>query len=239
MATVNYLKARAESSASGGLPPVAAYTIPVTSGLIGAWLMTGGPSLLTRNYATGVDQGIITGTPEVIDRTMRFGGNCYMDTLVEESTVRSVLAICKRSPSGNTMAPFGSTAIGDGGIGMYTPTSSMVLRVGAVGGNVDTTVATVNGGLSWGAYAAVIPATGGRYQLHNLTAGVSATSLSTADQLNAGGQTVLMGSLRQTPEGWDTQMLALLVSTTLWSTEDLALLKAWAKSYAADFGIVV
>lgn len=238
MATVNYLKARSNSLTAGGLSPVAAFTIPVTSGLIGAWLCSGGLSLATRNYATGLNQGEVIGTPTEINRTLRFGASCYLDTLIPESSVRSVLAICKRGNNAVSMAPCGSTNIGDGGIGLFNSGSSMMLRVGAVAGNVDTTVAA-GGGTQWATYAAVVPDTGGLYQLHNLTTNVSSTSASTSDRTNTGGQTLLMGSLIQAPETWDTQMMALLISDQLWSVGDLALLKEWATAYAADYGIVV
>lgn len=236
MAKVNYLRARNESLPTGGNRPVAGFTIPVTRGLRAAYLFSGGIGLALQNYATGGEQGAIVGSPVEIDRYLHLGPSTYIDSGLSENDIVSALVIGKRHGA-NAPAFIGSSNLGDGGFGLYVPGGSAIFRVSTTAGNVDTTVVT--NANEWRAYAMVAPQTGGGYQVHNLTEGTSKTSVSTDNRANSGNDPIIIGSLIQTPSTWDADMLLALWSDVVWTPEEIEQLYAWAKSYAADFGIVV
>lgn len=239
MANTTYLRVRDESLSVGGHHPVAGYTIPVTRGLRAAYLFSGGLGLANHNYASGDVQGNVVGSPTEIDRYVRFGPNASIDSGILEEYMVSALVVGRKHPGSAYQPAFiGSTKSDDGGVGLYLPGSSITLRVAVPLGNVNPSVA-VTDPTAWGAYAAIAPLTGGLYQVHNLTEGTSTTSTSPDNRVSIGSDTMRIGALIQNPETWDADMLLALWSDVVWTNAELSQLYAWAKSYAADFGISV
>lgn len=239
MTQVTYIRARDESLPAGGNHPVAGYTIPVTRGLQAAYLFSGGLDLATHNYATGNTQGSVLGAPAEVDRYMWFGPNAWINSGLPEESVVSALVVGRKPPGALWQPAFiGSTKIGEGGLGLYIPGSSITLQVPEAAGNIIVSV-KVTDTVAWGAYAAIAPRTGGKYTVHNLTEGRSAVSTSTADRVDVGSDKMQVGKLLKTPETWDTDMLLALWSDVVWTQAEIDALYKWAQGYAADFGITV
>ncbi|WP_294932001.1 hypothetical protein [uncultured Paracoccus sp.] len=239
MPTVTYLRARAESLPTGGHPPVAAYTQPHDPGLLATYMMTGGVGLATRNYAAGASDGTLIGVPEEPGRYLRFGPSCYVETGVPEILGGSMMAIGRKTPGGSMLPAFIGSGRGveNAGVAVFGGSTNLVLQVQTVDGREQIALTTDQS--EWFLMAAIIPPTGGGYVLHNLTAGQSATYSGTENRVNTGDETMLIGGLYTTPHAWEGDMLLATISATVWDAGQLADQAAWARSYAADFGVAV
>ena len=238
MAKVSYLRARDASLSTGGHPPVAATTIPVTDGLIYAGLYSGGADYAETNWA-GTD-GSAAGAPVAPGRFVRFPDGSFVDTGLAESPAFTCLVIGK-APA--TFAPL--VFMGNHGGSEATQGITMfaydTIRIAgfiktAAGTNGMTIAANVN---QWGMYAMLSPANGNGKRLMNLTAGTESTGADTSPRQVSGARNMRIGASYSASASGASDLLAALYWNRALSQGELDDMRDWGRDYASSFGFAV
>lgn len=237
MALSTYLKMRDASLPSGGHPPVAGMTIPVLSGLVGAYLTSGGAAMATLNCVSFESDAQVAGSPQDVDRYVRFGAGASVKTPHPETAAATILFIGRKTSSETPAGAVGAYNLGGeagDGILLFAPGASWTLQVKAASGRV--LVAFTADVTAWGMYAATVPALGGGYAIRNLTTGVINVSSSTSDRLVTDSKFFELGDSKQL---WSVDTLGALIYNRVLTGDEIDQLETWGRRYAADFGVTV
>ena len=209
-----------------GYPNIADFAVPVlpvTSGLVGLYLLGGGKaSLVTRNFAPGGSPATIVGLPTYNARSMILSQNNCLDTGLPETEAVTFLTVAK--PIGSGGGSINSTIyVGNyrepaaaAGVGASIFSSGASPRVAVSHGSAPGTVVTntftltglvpdqaqVFGGICTGASGTQKAAWGRGGVLSFDTADVTTTRSLAARTLRVGGHYATDGSFTGTHEGY-------------------------------------
>ena len=219
-----------------------AFTIPVTTGLVGAFYLAMGADAGAINMADG-SAALVVGAPTDPGEGLRLGTGVYIDTGLPETAAMTLIFVGKRGGDNTVgvgwMGTYnGATSIG---VGLYANANS----TGGIGAVVEKTtgqsdVAVGTSTSVWGFYALSIPASGAA-SLYNLTGGVSQTQSNTSARAVTGDETILIGALPVGDMGFagPVDMALALVYSGALTKSQIDAIYAWAQPYCAAVGISV
>lgn len=220
-----------------GYLPMAAFQIPVISGLKGAFLFGSGLDVASLNWAAGGNDAAVIGSPTVGNGFLTFDLNAYLQTDIAETAAQTFVIVARRPADaavgyignyGGSVA-WGVSLYSSAGTSLMNSTSS---RGGAAGGiGVSGTVA------DFGLYALTVPATG-QSRIDDLTEGTANLAASGSRTINGGGAHRIGRVYSGTFAGQTDQVLAMIYDRALSDAERLAVAD-WARIYAASVGITV
>lgn len=228
-------------------PPLAAFSIPRTDRLKGAFLMAGGVAGALRNWAPGGADATIVGDVTEGDRCVVLKGlTGYLETRIAETAAMTIVGIMQQVDISGAIAAIGNyraSSVGNG-VGLHTSATGILsLNVSRAAGSGGSSTVPVGGSLieRMTLFSAVIPATGPT-TLRNHTTGANPARSSNdgARLLNADGLLMRIGNLAGPT--WVTgtaRMMAMLVYDTALTDAEVATAAAWGKDYAAGYGVVV
>lgn len=234
MATYNIFDLGADLPSPG--IAASAFAIPVTSGLVGLWAGLDGAAALPVNLADG-SAGYTVGDPTESSGVVTLPAGAYIDPDIADTQAMTLLILAKKPSASDPAGFIGSYTGLYTGVALFSSAGETTMQyvVGKTSGSaLGFITSTIT---SWGLYALVIPATGS-CTLHNLTGGYSTSSTNADARVAATGQ-MLIGGLPTEDAGLRGACnigLAAQWSKAL-SSEELSLVSAWGKSYAAAHGI--
>lgn len=240
MAIVNTFNIGDVTLPGDGYPPLAAFQIPVTSGLVSALFLGDGASLIADDFAPGAGAADILGSPVSSAGYTALSGSSYVLPEACETDAMTLLVIAKKGNAAEAAGFIGniSTAT-SGGVGIYSAAgassvSATAVRAGSPPGTTVTAAATPD---AWGMYALSVPSSGA-LTFYNLTTGGVGTSVAAGPRVSNGTR-IRVGTVAHSGYGGATDLVLSLVYNRALSTAEMTALSTWARSYAAGLGLTV
>ncbi|WP_118138550.1 hypothetical protein [Oceanicella sp. SM1341] len=145
-----------------GYPSLAAFTIPVTAGLVGAFFLGDGLAMATKNWAAGGADASVVGAPVEVAGGLQMDSANHLELPIPES-LNATVVLCARVPQANGAALFGnSTGAANPGLAVYAgAAASNASFVVGKAGNTRTFAPLTGNDIANGSTLAIrVPATG-------------------------------------------------------------------------------
>nr|WP_312622601.1 hypothetical protein [Pseudomonas juntendi] len=219
-----------------GYPSIYGFEIPVVSGLTGAYLFGEGLSMLGYNYAPGMPDASVIGTPTVGNGFASFGAAAYLQTAAEESANMTIFTVARASGSSGLaglVGNFGSSL----GIILYADLS-LKYAIGNAQRSAEGGANLPEANLaSFQIYGFRAPAAAGSL-VKNYSRGASIVSANGAGRVVSTVGPLRVGrSYSGSPTQPNDQVLALIYNRALTDVE-MDSVAAWARRYCVAKGIV-
>lgn len=220
-----------------GYPAMSGFEIPVISGLAGAYLFGEGASMLGYNYAPGMADAVVVGTPVIGAGYASFGADAYLQTAVAEAADMTIFSVARSSGSSGLAGLVGNFGTSLGIIMYLELTNRLVI------GNAQR---TSDGGANLGEsniskfqiYGFRAPAAAASLQKNYSRNASAVSSNATSRVISSVGPLRVGRSYAGSPTQAHDQVLALIYSRAL-SDAEMDSVAAWARKYCASKGIVV
>lgn len=231
-------------------PSIHGFSIPVTSGLEGAYLFGDGLGQVARNYAPGKAQASMVGAPVAYSGYCNFGADGYIDTGIAETADMTLITVCRDS-TGSLSDPVpgyigNNSSITGGGVAIFGGATENQLRGSNV--KINTAVTPAAPGVEFLQVAGNPFAFTGQVLRARNAAPSSFENASTGAKLFSTGSGVrvvektypiLIGRIpSNTFKGLNDQVAALVYSRAL-SDAELDQVMAWLRSYCVSKGVSI
>ncbi len=221
-------------------PSLFGFSIPVTSGLEGAYLFGEGASQMPFNYAVDKPDATVIGAPGAGSGFATFSENGYLDTGIAETAEMTIITVCRdNTGTGDPVPAFVGNHLNTtlGGVAIFHNNTGLQAQAQAVKANAsDVAAVALANGYTW-AMLAHRPKNAAPSLMANLTTGASGSSPS------SGARTVYAAPIwigripNNSYKGLNDQVACLIYSRAL-SDVELNQVSAWLRSYCASKSIV-
>lgn len=221
-----------------GYPPLAAFTIPVTAGLVGAHFFSSGKDIAAINYGGSVDAGFVGNGFTEHDGYMTVNENGYLQTGIAESPAASILAIIRRTGTASVGAIGTYVSNTDAGLAIYSqsPNDYWSSTVGKAGGtSTGSFLATSTA--QWRLIELSVPATG-VHTLYDHTSGTLAAS-DNASAREASPRAYRIGRIYSGAFVNSFDIAAAVFHNGTYNEVQRGQMIEWAREFAAANGITV
>lgn len=223
-----------------GYPPLAAFNIPATDGLTGAFFFNSGADIAAKNFAGGED-AVFVGAPIEHEGYMGLSGpgygSGYLQTDIAETAEGTQFVIAQREGalSCGLLGTYLSNT--DPGVGIYGQSEDYWKYVVGKAGPVADQMSLTGDINNWAMLEASQPATGNQSITNHTTGATNTAATNTARLVSP--RTFRIGRLWASGFVGPVNVACALFYNRQWLPEERAAMISWARQFATDNGITV